>query len=208
MEYLRTSTLVPWYIHVFVRTMVCTYTYTYRTECTRVQISQIRLEIQALRCNGDTTSCGSGRCQHRRHHGILQLRFQLDSDVCSNYTYTMVFTLCRNFLIACALRTTCVHTGTVPLVRVPWYVHMYVQHYLKRLTMVLARVRTVHVYQGSGPRRRLSDPGVLQRTVTPRRRAQGGDAGSGSYPRLHARRHCSGGRPRHRGSGVRAVARV
>jgi hypothetical protein len=45
-------------------------------------------------------------------------------------------------------------------------------------------------------------------TVTPRRRAQGGDAGSGSFPSLHARRHCSGdsrGRPR---SGVRAVARV
>ncbi len=37
-----------------------------------------------------------------------------------------------------------------------------------------------------------------------------GDAGSGSYPSLH-RRHCSGdsrGRPRRRGSGVRAVARV
>ncbi len=27
------------------------------------------------------TLCHSGRCQHRRHHGILQLRFQLDSDV-------------------------------------------------------------------------------------------------------------------------------
>jgi hypothetical protein len=40
------------------------------------KVSQKRLEIQALRCNGDT----SGRCQHRRHHGILQLRFQLDSD--------------------------------------------------------------------------------------------------------------------------------
>ncbi len=42
-------------------------------------VSQKRLEIQALRCNGDT----SGRCQHRRHHDMLQLRFQLDSDVCS-----------------------------------------------------------------------------------------------------------------------------
>jgi hypothetical protein len=45
---------------------------------------------------------------------------------------------------------------------------------------------------GVPPRRRLSDPGVLQGTVTPRRRAQGGDAGSGSYPSLHARKHCSG----------------
>jgi hypothetical protein len=34
---------------------------------------------------------------------------------------------------------------------------------------------------GVPPRRRLPDPGVL-RTVTPRRRAQGADAGSGSYP--------------------------
>jgi hypothetical protein len=42
-----------------------------------VQLSQKRLEIQALRCNGET----SGRCQHTRHHGIL--RFQLYSDVCS-----------------------------------------------------------------------------------------------------------------------------
>jgi hypothetical protein len=50
------------------------------SERTRVRtLSQKRLEIQALRCNGDT----SGRCSHRRHHGILQLRFQLDSDVCS-----------------------------------------------------------------------------------------------------------------------------
>jgi hypothetical protein len=41
--------------------------------------SQKRLELQALRCNGETRA--SGHCQHRRHHGIL--RFQLDSDVCS-----------------------------------------------------------------------------------------------------------------------------
>ena len=65
------------YVHVYVleyvRTMVHVYT------CTNITLSQKRLEIQALRCNGDT----SGRCQHRRHHGILQLRFQLDSDVCS-----------------------------------------------------------------------------------------------------------------------------
>jgi hypothetical protein len=40
--------------------------------------------------------------------------------------------------------------------------------------------------------RRLPDPGALQGTVTPRRRAQGGDAGCGSYPSLHARRHFSG----------------
>jgi hypothetical protein len=46
---------------------------------TNITLSQKQLEIQALRCNRDT----SGRCQHRRHHGILQLRFQLDSDVCS-----------------------------------------------------------------------------------------------------------------------------
>ncbi len=39
------------------------------------------LEIQALRCNGET----SGPCQRRRHHGTIFgiLRFQLDSDVCS-----------------------------------------------------------------------------------------------------------------------------
>jgi hypothetical protein len=44
---------------------------------TNITLSQKRLEIQALRCNGET----SERCQHRRHHGILRL--QLDSDVCS-----------------------------------------------------------------------------------------------------------------------------
>jgi hypothetical protein len=47
--------------------------------CTNITLSQKRLEIQALGCNGDT----SGRCKHRRHHGILHLRFQLDSAVCS-----------------------------------------------------------------------------------------------------------------------------
>jgi hypothetical protein len=31
--------------------------------------------------SGATGKLASGRCQHRRHHGIL--RFQLDSDVCS-----------------------------------------------------------------------------------------------------------------------------
>ena len=61
--------MVPWYHG----TRVPWYT------CTNITLSQKRLEIQALRCNGNT----SGRCQHRRHHGILQLRFQLDSDVCS-----------------------------------------------------------------------------------------------------------------------------
>jgi hypothetical protein len=34
--------------------------------CTNITLSQKQLEIQALRCNGDA----SGRCQHRRHHGI------------------------------------------------------------------------------------------------------------------------------------------
>ncbi len=48
-----------------------------RYTCTNITLSQKQLEMQALRCNGDT----SGRCQYRRHHGILQLRFQLDSDV-------------------------------------------------------------------------------------------------------------------------------
>jgi hypothetical protein len=45
--------------------------------CTNKTLSQKQLEIQALRCNGETR----GRCQHKRHHSIL--RFQLDSDVCS-----------------------------------------------------------------------------------------------------------------------------
>ncbi len=48
--------------------------------CTNIT-SQKRLEIQAL--SGATGTLASRRCQHRRHHGILQLRFQLDSDVCS-----------------------------------------------------------------------------------------------------------------------------
>jgi hypothetical protein len=60
--------------------------------------------------------------------------------------------------------------------------------------------RRAHLFLDStGSRRRLPDPGALQGTVTPRRRAQGGEAGSGSYPSLHAHRHCSGdsrGRPR------------
>ncbi len=75
--------------------------------------------------------------------------------------------------------------------------------------MVHARVRTTMLEEDMcpragtcvrvPPRRRLPDPGVLQGTVTPRRRAQGGDAGSGSYLSLHARRHYSDdsrGRPR------------
>jgi hypothetical protein len=51
-------------------TMVYTCTYTVTDTCTNITLSQKRLEIQALRCNGET----SGRCQPRRHHGIL--RFQ------------------------------------------------------------------------------------------------------------------------------------
>ncbi len=63
------GTIITWYglvirvVRTFVRTRV------------QITLSQKQLEIQALRCNGDA----SGRCQHRRHHGILQLRFQLDS---------------------------------------------------------------------------------------------------------------------------------
>ena len=57
---------------------------------------------------------------------------------------------------------TCVRTMVLEYHRVPWY--------------TCTMVRT----------------GVLQGTVTPRRRAQGGDAGSGSYPSLLARRHCRG----------------
>ncbi len=45
--------MVPWYQWYYT--------------CTNITLSQKRLEIQALRCNGNT----SGRCQHRRHHGIL-----------------------------------------------------------------------------------------------------------------------------------------
>jgi hypothetical protein len=45
--------------------------------CTNITLSRKRLEIQAHRCNGET----SGHChQHRRHHSILP--FQLDGDVC------------------------------------------------------------------------------------------------------------------------------
>jgi hypothetical protein len=40
--------------------------------------------------------------------------------------------------------------------------------------------------RGPPPCRRLTDPGALQGTVTPRHRAQGGDAVPGSYPRVHA----------------------
>ncbi len=75
--YVRTR--LPWY--------TCTMVPLVRT-CVQIQHHHIisktyqrtylkRLEIQALRCNGES----SGRCQHRRHHGIL--RFPIDSDVCS-----------------------------------------------------------------------------------------------------------------------------
>ncbi len=102
------------YTCTYTCTMVRTMVHVYHTNIT---FSLKRLEIQALRCNGDTIN--SGRCQHRRHHGTrvlvrtrvvpwylvdtctstrvpwyhgtmvleyhgrLQLRFQLDSDVCS-----------------------------------------------------------------------------------------------------------------------------
>ena len=64
------------------------------------------------------------------------------------------------------------------------YVHVYNIMAQKRTCVRSTRVRTG--VPGVPPRRRLSDPGVLQGTVTPRRRAQGGDAGSGSYPSLRA----------------------
>jgi hypothetical protein len=44
----------------------------------RTNISQKRLEIQALRCNGET----SGRCQHE-DITVYDSSIQLDSDVCS-----------------------------------------------------------------------------------------------------------------------------
>jgi hypothetical protein len=47
--------MVRTYVHVYVRTYV--------------RIAIRTCVQQALRCNGDT----SGRCQHRKHHGTLQL---------------------------------------------------------------------------------------------------------------------------------------
>ena len=80
---LREGANAGYHFGTMVRTyvpMVLQYQWYVRTyTCTNITLSQKQLEIQALRCNRDT----SGRCQHRRHHGILQLRFQLDSDVCS-----------------------------------------------------------------------------------------------------------------------------
>jgi hypothetical protein len=97
------STMVPWYHGTRVRTMVPWYT------CTNITLSQKRLEIQALRCN-------SGRCQHRRHHGILQLRFQLDSVPWYVWQYT-----CTMLAWYCIIRREYYHM--VPLVPM---VHVYV----------------------------------------------------------------------------------
>jgi hypothetical protein len=114
--------------------------------CTNITLSQKQLEIQALRCNGDTM-VASGRCQHRRHHGILQLRFQLDSDVCAyvrtigtctctcTYTYT-----CTNITLSQRTIGTYVHVyhGT----RIPWYqmVHVYCNT-MVQCTYTLVRTR-------------------------------------------------------------------
>jgi hypothetical protein len=73
------GTRVPWYcVPFFVMYQWYIYLYGHTYVRTRIQTtsSPKRLEIQALRCNGETR----GRCQHRRQHGIL--RFQLDSEVC------------------------------------------------------------------------------------------------------------------------------
>jgi hypothetical protein len=64
------STHVRTHVRTRVRTRV-------RTNGTYVRTYYVRTEIQAHRCNGET----SGRCQHGRHHSIL--RFRLDSNVCS-----------------------------------------------------------------------------------------------------------------------------
>jgi hypothetical protein len=78
-------TRVPWYFPYhgtkWYQWYPCTIWYHWHTctieyTCT-YKYNTISKTTQALRCNGET----SGRCQHRRHHGIL--RFQLDSDVCS-----------------------------------------------------------------------------------------------------------------------------
>jgi hypothetical protein len=63
--------------------------------------------------------------------------------------------------------------------------------YINRLAHLF--LDTLRGSQGSRPA-----DSRTQGTVTPRRHAQGADAGSGSDPSLHARRHCSDsrGRPR------------
>ncbi len=138
---LARSTYVPWYGHTMhdtmvrtigtrVRTMVpffgtlctkwytCTYIpigttwYTY----TNITLSQKRLEIQALRCNGNT----SGRCQHRRHHGI---RTYHGIAIPWYQWYSSTYT--------------CTYSSTVPVVplvvhvysRVPWYFSCGIWYY-------------------------------------------------------------------------------
>ncbi len=69
--------------------------------CTNITLSQKQLEIQALRCNRDT----SGRCQHRRHHGILQLRFQLDSVRTYVRTRVLIFEIMLLYGHICTIGT-------------------------------------------------------------------------------------------------------
>jgi hypothetical protein len=99
----RTRTYVPWYVphvrtvHVYVRTyhlvliMLCHNFLVPWDGRAMVQYrvyhgtytSTIGTYHGTYMCTIGTGTLASGRCQHRRHHGILQLRFQLDSAVCS-----------------------------------------------------------------------------------------------------------------------------
>ncbi len=85
--------------------------------CTNITLSQKQLEIQALRCNRDT----SGRCQHRStmvpimvpmvpwyqwYHGTFQVVFEI-----------------MLYLCTC---TSCFWDNVIFVhVYVPWYIHMY-----------------------------------------------------------------------------------
>jgi hypothetical protein len=64
----------------YVRTYTCTYRYVH--VYVHVYKHYLKNDLK-YKHSGATGTLASGRCQHRSHHGILQLRFQLDSDVCS-----------------------------------------------------------------------------------------------------------------------------
>ncbi len=107
---------------------------TYQMVRTRVQILHYLKNNLKYKHSGATGTLASGHCQHRRHHGILQLRFQLDSDVCSAdlhhnprkhvrttwyHRYTCNKTSGYVYVPKWYSEYTCTYHGT--RVRVPWY---------------------------------------------------------------------------------------
>jgi hypothetical protein len=121
-----------------VRTYVRTYVHVYK----KITLAQKGLEIQALRCDGET----SGRCQQRRHHGT-RVYYGSNSTAMSaariSTTILASMWACKRTRMYHGTRIWPYH-GTIHLVvlqHVPWYVLARV-HYHGRYTCTYVRYVT------------------------------------------------------------------